>query len=142
MFSVAAQFNLKIHQMDAITAFLQSDLSEIIYMQQPEGFDNGSNQVCKLNKAIYGLKQAGRQWNIKLNDALINFGLVKSNLDPCIFFSKDQLLIIAIYVDDILIFYENNSELNEIKKCLTLLQTEAVHWTANEFFIFQFEIPA
>lgn len=71
--------------MDAITAFLQGDLDEEIYMAQPKMYDDGSGNVCRLNKAIYGLKQAGRQWNIKLDDALSKFGLQKSKMDPCIY---------------------------------------------------------
>lgn len=118
MFGLAAQLNLKIHQMDAITAFLQSDLNETIYMQQPVGYEDGTNRVCKLNKAIYGLKQAGRQWNLKLSDALVNFGLLKSNLDPCVFFGKEKMLVIAVYVDDMLIFYRSRDNLDEIKKYL------------------------
>lgn len=57
MFALAAQWGLKIHQMDAVTAFLQGDLQEAIYMDQPEGYSDDSKRVCKLNKAIYGLKQ-------------------------------------------------------------------------------------
>lgn len=52
--------------MDAVTAFLQGDLDEEIFLDQPECFTDGSNKVCKPNRAIYGLKQAGRQWNKKL----------------------------------------------------------------------------
>lgn len=56
----AVQQTMKIYQMDAVTAFLQGDLDEEIYMQQPEGYEDGSELVCKLNKAVYGLKQASR----------------------------------------------------------------------------------
>lgn len=87
-------------------------------MEQPEGYDDGSNRVCKLGRSIYGLKQAGRQWNIKLDAALRKFGLRKSRLDPCIYYSGDLHLLIAIYVDDFLIFYKNEGELAEIKMFL------------------------
>lgn len=84
-------------------------------MEQPEGYDDGSNKVCRLNKAIYGLKQAGRQWNFKLDTALRGFGLAKSKLDPCIYFSGDLCLMIAIYVDDFLLFYKRETELTTVK---------------------------
>lgn len=61
LIALAARKDLKIYQMNAITAFLQGDLEEDIYMQQPENYSDGSDRVYKLNKAIYGLKQAGRQ---------------------------------------------------------------------------------
>lgn len=56
--ALAVKNGLKVNQMDAITAFLQGDLTENICMAQPEGFDDGSNRVCKLKKAIYGLKRS------------------------------------------------------------------------------------
>ena len=60
LISLAAEKDLNIQQMDAVSAFLQGDLQEeIIYMEQPEGFRKGT-MVCKLKKALYGLKQAGR----------------------------------------------------------------------------------
>lgn len=85
LMALAVQMNLKIYQMDAITAFLQGELEEEIYMKQPEGFEDGTDRVCLLKRAVYGLKQAGRQWNIKLDAALQRFGLKKSKLDPCIY---------------------------------------------------------
>lgn len=79
--------------MDAITAFLQGDLEEEIYVQQPDGFRDGSNRVCKLIKAMYGLKQSGRQWNNNLQisnyvDSPMRIGLrtsIKGVLVPVMF---------------------------------------------------------
>jgi hypothetical protein len=60
--ALVAHFDLELHQMDVKTAFLNGDLNEEVYMKQPEGFcaDKDSPLVCKLNKSIYGLKQASR----------------------------------------------------------------------------------
>lgn len=58
-------------------------------------FNDGSNRVCRLNKAIYGLKQAGRVWNRKLNDHLLKMGFVKSKCDPCVYVKSN--IIIAVY---------------------------------------------
>lgn len=115
LFALTVKFNLSIYQMDAITAFLQGDLSETIFMEQPEGFSDGTAKVCLLNKAVYGLKQAGRAWNLKLNDALLKFNLKRSKLDPCIYYNSALKLFVAIYVDDFLIFYDSVEVLNKLK---------------------------
>lgn len=67
--ALAAQHNLHVHQMDVSSAFLNGKLSEKLYMTQPEGFiEKGKeNFVCKLDKAIYGFKQAPKCWNSSLD---------------------------------------------------------------------------
>ncbi|KAE8183731.1 hypothetical protein A4X03_0g8163, partial [Tilletia caries] len=70
LLSIAVQYGLIIHQLDVVTAYLQGELTEELYMRQPPGYDNGSNLVLRLLKPLYGLKQAGRVWNKKLHDAL------------------------------------------------------------------------
>lgn len=87
-------------------------------MVQPEGFSNGSNKVCQLNRAIYGLKQSGRVWNEKLTNMLKSYGLNKSSSDPCVFYNNDLSLIVTIYVDDFLIFWKDKNVLNSLKSAL------------------------
>lgn len=121
MMALAARYDLDIEQMDAITAFLQGDVNETIYMNQPEGFDDGSGRVCQLKKAIYGLKQASRQWNIKLNDVMIKSGYKCSQIDSCIYFRRQgrSMIFVAVYVDDFLIFSNNKGWTNQLKANLT-----------------------
>lgn len=121
LFAIAVKNDFKIFQMDAITAFLQSELEETIYMNQPEGYADSTKRVCLLKKSIYGLKQAGRQWNIKLNDVLKEFGLKRSDFDPCVYINASLTIIIAVYVDDFLIFYKKE---NEVMKLKTFLNTK------------------
>lgn len=118
LLALAAKNDLKIHQMDVITAFLQGDLNEEIFMEQPEKFNDGTNRVCRLRRSIYGLKQAGRQWNLKLDEALRKFGLRKSQLDPCVYYTDDLQILIAIYVDDFLLFFKDMNKLQEVKQYL------------------------
>lgn len=106
----AAKHKMFIDQMDVVTAFLQGDLNEEIYCEQPEGFGDGTSRVCKLKKSMYGLKQSPRQWNLKLDQAIKSIGLIRSKFDPCVYVAKkgNQVnLIISIYVDDFLIFWRN-----------------------------------
>lgn len=116
LFALAAKKNLRIFQMDAITAFLQGELLEEVYTQQPEGYNDGSGRVCKLRKAVYGLKQAGRVWNLKLDCELKKGGWIRSKCDPCIYYRNNT--IIAIYVDDFLIFFSDDNELENIIQSL------------------------
>lgn len=118
LMALAVKNGLKIDQMDVTTAYLHGDLEEEIYIEQPEGFADETNRVCLLKKSLYGLKQAGRQWNLKLDDTLKKFGLRKSKMDPCIYFNNDSSLIVAIYVDDLLIFWKDRSVLDHMKKAL------------------------
>lgn len=108
LFATAARLNLDIDQMDAVTAFLQGELSEEIYMEQPPYFEDTQNRtkVCKLNKALYGLKQSSRVWNQKLDTALMKFRLVSTDYDPCVYYkiAGSKIMFVAIYVDDVLIF--------------------------------------
>ena len=107
--------------MDAITAFLQGDLSEEIYMEQPPCFEDGQRKVCRLKKALYGLKQSSRVWNKKLDAALRKFDLVCTDYDPCVY-SKvqgDKMLFVAVYVDDVLIFSNCDRWKTEIKARLS-----------------------
>ena len=62
--------DLELHQMDEKTAFLNGELDEEIYMEQPRGFikENKEEKVCRLMKSIYGLKQSSKQWYIRFHD--------------------------------------------------------------------------
>lgn len=95
-----------IHQIDINNAFLNGDLHEHVYMQQPPGFlATNPKLVCKLHKAIYGLKQAPRAWFQKLSHTLNNIGFRSTISDPSLFvrFTNSSTLFVLIYVDDIII---------------------------------------
>lgn len=102
LLSVAAKEKLLLAQFDVTTAFLNGNLDEEIYMKQPEGFADGSNNVCKLIKSLYGLKQAPRCWNETCTNFFLSQGLKESEADPCLYFRKSdgRKLLIALYVDD------------------------------------------
>lgn len=81
---------------------------------------NENKKVWKLKKAMYGLKQSGRAWNKKSDLVLQSISLQKSKTDPCIYFDNrnKKFLIIAIYVDDLLIFSNSQSKVKAAKHIL------------------------
>lgn len=119
--ALAAQRRMKIKQFDVKTAFLNGDLEEEIYMEQPSGFSDGTNKVCKLQRSLYGLKQASRCWNRKFKEFIQLFGFVACGADSCVFVSRKdgKLTILAIHVDDGLIVSDDNQC---IERALTHLQ--------------------
>jgi hypothetical protein len=75
--------NLKVHQMDIKGAYLNGILQEEIYIKQAEGCGDGTDQVCQLVKMLYGLKQAGREWNKQLDAKLRKHRYKRLLSDPC-----------------------------------------------------------
>ena len=94
--------------MDVKTTFLNGDLDEKIYMNQPERFiaSRQENKVCKLIRSLYGLKQALKQWHIKFDDIILSCGFVINQTGKCVCHKVDEnnIVILHLYVDDILIF--------------------------------------
>jgi transposase InsO family protein len=112
LISIAAAKGLKMKQFDVKTAFLHGDLKETIYMKVPKGYLNKEGKVCKLNKSLYGLKQAPLMWNIKFTEFLSKMGFKQMKLDQCIFVMEgEKKIILAIYVDDGLLFGEREEDL-------------------------------
>ncbi len=121
--AVTAHHDLELQQMDVVTAFLNGDLEEDIYMAVPEGLktDATSNKVCKLLKSLYGLKQSPRQWYFKMHEFLTKVGYTSSPNDPCLYIRhlSSGILLIALYVDDLLIAGSSSTEVQSIKHKLS-----------------------
>lgn len=116
--SLANWYNLKTVHLDVKTAFLYGDLEEELYLKQPEGFNDGTNQVCRLKKGLYGLKQASRTWNKKLNSFLEDFGMKAVTSDQCVYFMKTDnvIVMLGIYVDDGLLCSNSENTMSKILK--------------------------
>nr|GEY40298.1 zinc finger, CCHC-type [Tanacetum cinerariifolium] len=119
--ALAAIHNLVIHQMDVKTTFLNGDLDEEVYMNQPEGFVMPGNEhkVCKLVKSLYGLKQAPKQWHQKFDEVVLSSGFLLNQSDKCVyskFDSSGKGVIICLYVDDMLIFGTDQNQVDKTIK--------------------------
>ena len=94
--------------MDVKTTFLNGDLEEVAYMQQPEGFAIPwqEKKVCKLVESLYGLKQAPKRWHQKFDQAVLANGFKINQFDKCVYskFYEDKSVIICLYVDNMLNF--------------------------------------
>ena len=105
--------------MDVTLAYLYGPVDADIYLTKPEGLEEimkdplPKNPVCKLQKSLYGLKQSGHIWNQTLVKSLKGWGFVQLKTDPCLFTRRvdNRKIVLAIYVDDILIGYKSKYDL-------------------------------
>ena len=101
-----------------MTAFLNGELKEDIFIKQPEGFEikGKEHMVCKLKRSIYGLKQSSRCWNQVLDKHLKTTGFKPSMNDPCIYTlnSGGEIFILAVYVDDIILAGRSSESIQQI----------------------------
>ena len=120
----AAHMKFKVFHMDVKSAFLNEELEEEVYVEQPPGFVDPKypDYVYRLDKALYGLKQAPRAWYETLAQFLIESGFTRGTIDKTLFYLKNgkDLLLVQIYVDDI-IFGSTNDKL--CKKFSKLMQS-------------------
>ena len=122
LLALSVQFGLQLHQVDVTTAFLNGELEEEVYMQQPKGFVGKGEEhlVCKLKKSIYGLKQSPRCWNTALDKQLKEMGFVQSTSDPCIYIDAGgDIFFIGVYVDNIILASRTLERVTEVKEALS-----------------------
>jgi hypothetical protein len=107
-----------LQQVYFVMAYPQAPIEMNIYMELPQGIQtkhgNSKDHVLKLEKNIYGQKQAGRVWNSFLVDKLTSIGLTTSLIDDCVFFCND--IIFMVYMDDGIFLGSNDLQLQEVIK--------------------------
>src|SRR3954463_16805036 len=122
LLAVATYFDYEIWQIDVTTAFLNGHLEEDVYMIQPEGFvsPEDAGKVCKLQRAIYGLKQASQSWNKHFDEVIKVFRFIKNEEESCVYkkVSGSARVFLVLYVDDILLIGNDKKILNEVKESL------------------------
>ena len=118
--ALAAHNGWEVHHLDIKIAFLNGDLHEEIYVNQPEGFEmpDKEHMVCRLRKALYGLKQAPHgAWFEKMHSWLLAHGFMQSTTETTLYVHhiEDATLIISLYVDDLLVTINNMDSIQEFK---------------------------
>ena len=106
--------------MDVKTTFLNGDLKEKVYLTQLEGFVKKGKEhlVCRLNKALYGIKQAPRSWYENIDSFFFQQGFMTNQSDPNLytnFDAKGHVVLIPLYVDDLIIIGNSVKLIDEIK---------------------------
>ena len=122
LIAIAALRDLEIHQMDVKTVFLNGDLEEEIYMKQPEGFivQGQENKVCRIDKSLYRLKRAPKQWHEKFDTVMMSNRFSINKCDKCICFkcTPSGYVLLCMYVDDKHIIGSNKDIIQRSKNML------------------------
>lgn len=120
--SEAANEKMHLVHFDVCSAFLYGELRECIFMQQPQGYNDESGKVCRLNRSLYGLKQASRCWNETFGAFLKRLGFEMSEADPCLYLwaKENQKMLVSLYVDDGLVASSDSELANNFLEKLKL----------------------
>ena len=123
MLSLVVHEDLELEQMDVKTAFLHGSLEEEIFMEQPDGFEQGGeDKVCLLKKSLYGLKQSPRQWNKRFDKFMRDQEFTRSTQDQCVYIkevAENRFVYLLLYVDDMLLAAKGMDEITKLKKLLS-----------------------
>lgn len=119
LIALAAQEGWSVHHMDVKSAFLNGELKKEVYVRQPLSFvvEGQEEKVLRLSKALYGLRQAPRAWNAKLDQTLRALGFDNSDIEPAVY-ARGQgstRLLVGVYVDDLIVTGNDNGEIAHFK---------------------------
>lgn len=113
--------DLMIMQMDVETAFLNGIIKSEVFVKQPMGYDDKSGKICKLSKALYGLRESSRVWYECFDEYIKKLGFQRSESDYCLYmkYESDDVIYLILFVDDLLICGKNKRKIDEIKNKLS-----------------------
>ncbi|KAF8626431.1 hypothetical protein AX14_011486 [Amanita brunnescens Koide BX004] len=105
-----------LNQFDVKNAYLNGVLHEEIYMRQPPGLEDSTGRVCRLQKTLYGLKQAGNVWNTTFTNALKDLSFEQMKHDYCVYLrcDEDKFTMLLLWVDDIIAITNAEGSIDQI----------------------------
>jgi Reverse transcriptase (RNA-dependent DNA polymerase) len=121
---LSSAFSWEKVQVDVKTVFLNGELDEEVYVQIPRGIPGWPSRTKRLLKAMYGLKQAHKAWQIKISGDLIRIGFSVLKSVSCVFikwFGTGVFILVLAYVDDFLMLSPSGVQLEEIYQAIASL---------------------
>ena len=119
LLAIDTHYDYKVWQMDVKTACPNGYLEEEVYMIQPEGYTSKEfpEKVYRLQRSIYGLKQASRSWNMRFDEEIRSYNFIKNEDEPCVYkkISGSTITFLVLYVDDILLIRNDVGMLSSVK---------------------------
>jgi len=123
IFAVAAANDWEVHHVDVKTAFLNAKMGREMYIKLPDGVGDGeSGEIFRLNLALYGTKQAGRLWGMKLDKEPKEMGASRSPVDPCVCEWNHPVhgrVFILVYVDDLIVAGKSLAGVKAVKSAVS-----------------------
>jgi hypothetical protein len=110
LFAYSVIYNTQLDQLDVKTAFLNAPVQEDIFVDVPEGMNIDDGYVLKLNQALYGIKQAPREWFKEISSTLHSFGYSSCIKDTCLYVKKtktNNIILLGLFVDDMPVAYHS-----------------------------------
>ena len=103
LLAIGAYENLEIRQIDVVNAYPRSKLHTTVYVKPPQALNCPEGTVLEVNRALYGLKQSGREWYIEVSTKLRELGFEPCYSEPSVFINLNTGIIIGVYVDDMIL---------------------------------------
>ena len=120
LLALAAAKDWRVHHLDVKSAFLNDELAETVFVRQPLGFavKGEEHRVLRLRKALYGLRQAPRAWNAKLDATLDELGFQRCATEHALYtwrWGKEEL-VVGVYVDDLIVTDARAEDIDSFKR--------------------------
>lgn len=141
--TLAGHLQMIVMHYDVQSAYLNGDLTHEVYMKQPKGYaSSNEQQVYKLMKNVYGLKQGANEWNKKLNSILTDAGYKRSITYPCLYSKgeKNSHIDILVYLDDLIVAASTSLVFEEFEDVINdkvVMKNLGVYYERNEDGFYQ-----
>ena len=120
LLALAAAKDWRVHHLDVKSAFLNGELAEMVFVRQPPGFavKGEEHRAFRLRKALYGLRQAPRAWNAKLDATLGELGFQRCATKHALYTRRrgKEELVVGVYVDDLIVTGMRTEDINSFKR--------------------------